>query len=195
MPPPRKPGPLRTRSASKTSASPSRSDAYAARAAQVLAAMGIYEDVVRDSEELGAAQKKIILRALEQQRRLVAEPEPAFRNLESLAYLEQATVQPWNESSGADADEFWRRVAELGLDYRRKDVIREVLKRKRIRDALARSSWTRWMSSRTTGSSLPPRPRSSAAWSRPTRAGADRSPPGPCARARRRSPELVRRAR
>lgn len=107
---------------------------YDERAAQLVKAIDISESLFRSSKGLSKDQKKTVLDGFEDIRAKVTNPEPAFRNVKSLAYLEQAVVQPWNEMVGRDADEFWRRAAEAGLDYERRDVIADVLARKRIRD-------------------------------------------------------------
>lgn len=59
---------------------------------------------------------------------------PVFRNLRSLGYIEQAVIEPWNETTGRDAEAFWRGVAEARLDYQRRDVVCEVLARNEIKD-------------------------------------------------------------
>ena len=60
-------------------------------------------------------------------------PEPAFATLKSLAYLEEAFFTSWNEASGEHVERFWQQVAERGLPFQRKDLVREVLSRGRIR--------------------------------------------------------------
>jgi hypothetical protein len=65
-------------------------------------------------------------------------PEPPFANLESLADLEDALFTYWNEAEGEHVDRFWRIVAERGLPFKRRDVVREVLKRGHIRDDVER---------------------------------------------------------
>jgi len=61
-------------------------------------------------------------------------PEPPFASLESLAYVEDAFFTYWNEASGDHVERFWRLVAEQGLPFKRRDVVREVLNRGRIND-------------------------------------------------------------
>jgi hypothetical protein len=61
-------------------------------------------------------------------------PEPPFASLESLAYLEDAFFTYWNEASGEHIERFWQLVAERGLPFQRRDVVREVLNRGRIKD-------------------------------------------------------------
>jgi hypothetical protein len=65
-------------------------------------------------------------------------PEPPFANFESLAYLEETFFTYWNEAEGEHVERFWRLLAERGLPFRRRDVVREVLERGNIRDYLER---------------------------------------------------------
>ena len=60
-------------------------------------------------------------------------PEPAFATLKSLAYLEDAFFTYWNETSGEHIERFWQRVTERDLPFQRRDLVREVLSRGRIR--------------------------------------------------------------
>lgn len=73
-----------------------------------------------------------MLGGLEQMRQLIA-ATPASKSVKGLAYIEQAVVQPWNESGGEDAEKFWQAAAGAGLDFARRDVLRDVLARKRIK--------------------------------------------------------------
>jgi hypothetical protein len=64
-------------------------------------------------------------------------PRPAFANLKSLAYLESAYFTYWNEAPcEAHVKMFWERVASEGLPFKRRDVVRELLERGRIRSDL-----------------------------------------------------------
>jgi hypothetical protein len=63
-------------------------------------------------------------------------PEPAFATLKSLTYLEDAFFTYWNEASGAHVERFWQQVAERGLPFQRKELVREVLARGRIRNEM-----------------------------------------------------------
>jgi hypothetical protein len=62
-------------------------------------------------------------------------PDPPFANLESLAYLEDGFLTYWNEADGDHVDRFWRLVAESGLPFQRRDIVRDVLRRGRISGA------------------------------------------------------------
>ena len=67
-----------------------------------------------------------------ERKKMVLAPEPPFANLRSLAYLEDEFLTYWNEASGEHVERFWQLVAERGLPFQRKDVVRTVLCRGRI---------------------------------------------------------------
>jgi hypothetical protein len=58
--------------------------------------------------------------------------DPACANLRGLAQLENIFFTEWNEDSGAHVERFWQRVAERGLPFQRRSMVREVLARGRI---------------------------------------------------------------
>jgi hypothetical protein len=61
-------------------------------------------------------------------------PDPACANLQGLAQLEHIFFTEWNEGSGEYIERFWQLVAERGLPFERKDIVRAVLNRGRIRN-------------------------------------------------------------
>jgi hypothetical protein len=62
----------------------------------------------------------------------IINPKPIYRNLRSLKYLEEDIFTWFQEGSGKDVEEFWRRIKEEGLPYKRKDKMQKILKRKKI---------------------------------------------------------------
>ena len=58
--------------------------------------------------------------------------DPVNANLRGLAQLEDIFFTEWNEGSGEDIERFWQLVAERGLPFQRRDIVREVLARGRI---------------------------------------------------------------
>src|SRR5262249_62415119 len=52
-----------------------------------------------------------------------------------LRALEHAFFTRFNEGSGPEVEEFWRRVAASGLPYERKDVLGDILARGHIRSS------------------------------------------------------------
>lgn len=63
-------------------------------------------------------------------------PEPKYRNLRSLKYLEEDVFIWFQEGSGENVEEFWRRIKEEGLPYKRKNKMQKILKRKKIINAI-----------------------------------------------------------
>jgi len=61
-------------------------------------------------------------------------PEPQFKKLASLRYLENDFLIYWNEANDKGIEDFWTEVYKKGIDFQRKDSIQAVLKRKRIKD-------------------------------------------------------------
>src|SRR6185436_13750663 len=58
--------------------------------------------------------------------------DPVIANLRGLAELEIIFFTSWNEGSGEDVERFWQLVAERGLPFERKDIVRATLNRGRI---------------------------------------------------------------
>jgi hypothetical protein len=72
--------------------------------------------------------------ALETATKLMAlHPELGFESLESLAFLENDFFTYWYEDTEPHVDEFWKLVAQHGLPYKRRDPVREIIRRGRIR--------------------------------------------------------------
>jgi hypothetical protein len=63
-------------------------------------------------------------------------PDPVNANLRGLAELENIFFTPWNEGSGEHVERFWQLVAERGLPFERKDIVRDVLNRGRINNEM-----------------------------------------------------------
>lgn len=75
-----------------------------------------------------------MLPALEEWKALALDPSPAFANLRSLAFLEDAFFTYWNEAPvDHQVETFWKEIAKNGLPYSRRDVLSEVLTRGSIK--------------------------------------------------------------
>ena len=59
-------------------------------------------------------------------------PEPKYQNLRSLKYLEEDVFIRFKECSGENVEEFWRRIKEENLPFKRENKIAKILKRKKI---------------------------------------------------------------
>jgi hypothetical protein len=62
--------------------------------------------------------------------------DPVNANLRGLAQLEDIFFTSWNEGSGEDVERFWQLVAERGLPFERKDIVRDALDRGRINNEM-----------------------------------------------------------
>jgi hypothetical protein len=107
---------------------------YAEQADKFAKAVDIAEQVIKESADFNADLAKSMLDFGTQVKHMALNPEPQFRRLVSLKYLESDFFIFWNESIGRDVDKFWNRVFENKLGYVRKDAIQDVLKRKKIKN-------------------------------------------------------------
>ncbi|WP_395052353.1 hypothetical protein [Flavobacterium sp.] len=63
---------------------------------------------------------------------LIKNPEPKYRNLRSLKYLEKEVFTRFQEGAGENIEEFWRRIKEEGLPNKRTNKLKKILKLKKI---------------------------------------------------------------
>jgi hypothetical protein len=104
------------------------------KARQLLQAITIHEDVVIESRAHTAAQKKLIRDGLARERDRIVSGDS--KTLATLHFVEATVLRSFNESSGPDTEKFWERVANAGLAFHRRDVVREILDRNRIKDRI-----------------------------------------------------------
>lgn len=104
----------------------SLSKKYLARANALAAAV----DIAAIARPTGAEafEKAIKLMALH--------PELGFERLESLAFLENDFFTYWNEATEPEVDDFWKLVAQHGLPFGRRDPVRDIIRRGRIRSGV-----------------------------------------------------------
>jgi len=107
---------------------------YEEQAAKLSKAVDIAERIIKESATFDADLTKRMLDFGTQIKHSALNPDPQFKKLASLKYLESDFFIFWNESTGPDVDKFWGRVFESKLGYVRKDAIQDVLKRKKIKD-------------------------------------------------------------
>ena len=62
----------------------------------------------------------------------ISNPEPKYRNLRSLKYLEDDVFILFQEGSGELVEEFWRRIKEENLPFKRENKMAKILKQKKI---------------------------------------------------------------
>ena len=107
---------------------------YEEKASQIQKVVELAERVIRKSKKMSEYEKEQMIKWGMQIKELAKNPEPQFRKVASLRYLENDFLTYWNEAEGEDVELFWKKVYSNKLDFRRKDVLASVLKRKRIKD-------------------------------------------------------------
>lgn len=75
---------------------------------------------------------KHLVNCYQENKELIINAAPKFRNLTSLKYDYESIFTRFQEGSGEDVEEFWKRIKEEGLPYKRKDKMQKILKRKKI---------------------------------------------------------------
>lgn len=73
-----------------------------------------------------------ILSCYEERKNMINNPEPKFRKLRSLKYLEEDVFTRFQEGSGEDVEYFWKRLKEEELPYERENKMAKILNRKKI---------------------------------------------------------------
>lgn len=66
----------------------------------------------------------------------IEDPEPQFKNLKSLAYVENDIFIYFQEGSGQAVNEFWTKIKELNLPFKRANKLVKILKRKKINNRI-----------------------------------------------------------
>ncbi len=107
---------------------------YEERANELVKAIDIAEQVVSESSTLPASIKEPLLFFSSNTRKLALNPEPQFRKVASLKYLEHDFLIYWNETAGPDSDKFWQLIASAGLQFKKKDAIQDALRRNKIKN-------------------------------------------------------------
>jgi hypothetical protein len=107
---------------------------YDDRARQFVQAVDIIKNVCSQSSRFSDEQKTMISKGFTEFQRMALNPEPPFRRIASLRYLEEEVLSGWYNATGPDADSVWSQIHEQVLPYQRKDVLAKVLKRRRIKD-------------------------------------------------------------
>jgi hypothetical protein len=107
---------------------------YDDRARQFVQAVDIIQNVCSPSSRFSDEQKTMISKGFAEFQRMALNPEPPFRRIASLRYLEEEVLSGWYNATGPDADSIWSQIREQGLPYQRKDILATVLKRRRIKD-------------------------------------------------------------
>ncbi|WP_162051348.1 hypothetical protein [Pontibacter pamirensis] len=106
---------------------------YQERAEQLAKTVDIADKIVRNSQAIPEENKIHFLKWGQQVKHMALNPEPQYRYVVSLKYLENDFLTFWNESSGEEIDVFWIELSKEGINFQRTDTIKTVLKRNRIK--------------------------------------------------------------
>lgn len=110
------------------------SNQYQERAGQLAKAIDIAESIISKSILIDERTREHFIKWGREMKFMALNPEPPFNKIVSLKYIENDFFIYWNEAAGQDVEQFWKEVFANGLGFERKDTIRTVLKRKRIKD-------------------------------------------------------------
>jgi hypothetical protein len=107
---------------------------YQERAERLAKTIDIAEKVIVNSKSLDEKTINHFINWGREIKHMVLNPQPQFKKVASLKYLENDFLIYWNEANGEDIEKFWTEILKNGIDFERKDTIQAVLKRKRIKN-------------------------------------------------------------
>jgi len=107
---------------------------YRDRAERLSKAVDIAVKIVNESERFGDDFKTPMINFCNQVKQMALNPEPQFKKVASIKYLENDFLTYWNESADKEVDKFWIELHKNGIDFEKKDTIQTVLKRGKIKD-------------------------------------------------------------
>lgn len=107
---------------------------YKERAERLAKAIDIAHKIIENSKTISEESKSNFFNWGQQIKKLALNPEPQFKKVVSIKYLENDFLTYWNEGNGPDIENFWTELDQNGINFKRKDIIQAVLKRKRIKD-------------------------------------------------------------
>lgn len=90
--------------------------------------------IINESERFEDDYKIPMINFCNQIKQLALNPEPQFKKVASIKYLETDFFTYWNESADKEVDKFWIELHKNGIDFEKKDTIQTVLKRGKIKD-------------------------------------------------------------
>jgi hypothetical protein len=107
---------------------------YQERAERLSKAVDIAVKIINESERFGDDFKTPMINFCNQIKQMALNPEPQFKKVASIKYLESDFLTYWNESADKEVDKFWIELYKNGIDFEKKDTIQTVLKRGKIKD-------------------------------------------------------------
>jgi hypothetical protein len=105
---------------------------YIERVKMLLEAIEIADKAFQESITLDDNTKSMVLHGHNEMKKLALNPPEGFATIRSLAYLEDAFLTHWNEASGPDVEKFWNEISKRSINYKRREVLKEILKKKKI---------------------------------------------------------------
>src|SRR5829696_5669155 len=112
----------------------SKKQTYQERADRLAKTINIAETILKSSDSHSDDMRSHMLQWGQQIRDMALNPEPQFKRVASIKYLENDFLTYWNEASGPDVERFWLTVGNSSIDFERKDILKAILKRRRIKD-------------------------------------------------------------
>jgi len=107
---------------------------YSEKLSEFLQVIEIAKQILQQSKTVSDERKDLHIKHMEQMKQLAENPQKETANFRSLAYIEEAILTYWMEGYGTDFDAFWSEISTRGLGYKRKNILRDVLQRKRIKN-------------------------------------------------------------
>ncbi|MBB3696568.1 hypothetical protein KMW28_23945 [Flammeovirga yaeyamensis] len=107
---------------------------YQERAERLAKAVDIAVKILNESDRFHNDSKTPMINLCNQIKQMALNPEPQFKKVASIKYLENDFLTYWNESADKEVDKFWTELYKNGIDFERKDTIKTVLKRGKIKD-------------------------------------------------------------
>ncbi|MDR1730049.1 MAG: hypothetical protein LBR52_05240 [Prevotellaceae bacterium] len=112
------------------------SEKYNEAAKNLIKAIDIAIDVVRQYPPKGYESNHIaqFISTYLDIKKSIVNPDPQYMKMSSLKYKEEDVFIYFQEASGETVNEFWKRIKESGLPYKRENKMAKILKRKKIRN-------------------------------------------------------------
>ena len=107
---------------------------YKDRIQRLLRTLDISKEILSSNDMIPKDERNAHFTFIEQTRELLLNPEPQYENSKSLEFVENAILTYWNEASGPHIENFWATLEKESISFIRRDVIREVLNRKKIKN-------------------------------------------------------------
>ncbi|HUQ05650.1 MAG TPA: hypothetical protein VM261_24270 [Kofleriaceae bacterium] len=105
---------------------------YDERVELLTAIVAVAEEVIKGAKGLTQNEKRSEIAFGIETRELAQ--NSTIRTTGSINQLQSDFLVRWNEAVGPEVEEFWRRIAKRGIPIERRDVVKDVLERKRIKD-------------------------------------------------------------